>query len=117
MMEVYKKAEPLRIARLNNLLLEILIERSSIAAFSKKPVPSEQKGLRAVKKTILFIRENYNTKISLEQISKYVLLDKYALCKEFKKYTGQTIFENKSFFTKMFKKHIGMTPSEYKKAL
>lgn len=51
MMEVYKKAEPLRIARLNNLLLEILIEISGMGAFSKKPVPGEQKGLRAVKKT------------------------------------------------------------------
>ena len=84
-------------------------------------------------------------KISLEDISRSVLCDKYTLCRDFKKYTGQTVFENLnryrcikaaellndgksvaeaallcgfesfSFFTKTFKKYMGSLPSEYKK--
>ena len=84
-------------------------------------------------------------KITLDDISKAVLFDKFALCREFKKTTGQTIvenlnnyrcikaieylsaeytvaqtaafcgFDNLSFFTKTFKRFIGKLPSDYKK--
>ena len=53
-----------------------------------------QKELAIVKKVLLYIRENYHTKIKLDLIAEHVLTDKYTLCKIFKNSTGQTIFEN-----------------------
>jgi len=97
-----------------------------------------------VKAAIRFIRENYDRKLSLDEISKSVCTNKYTLSREFKKITGQTIveytniyrcqkaaeyisdgmgvtqvayacgFENMSFFSKMFKRYMGKNPSKYK---
>ncbi|MBR7133573.1 MAG: helix-turn-helix transcriptional regulator [Clostridia bacterium] len=134
----------LRVPRLNKLLLELLIELSSSYIEAVKPIYVESKASLAVKQAIAFIRENYNRKISLDDISRIVLFDKYALCREFKKITGQTIveninryrclkaaeyikkgypvyeaarlcgFENFSFFTKTFKKYMSKLPSKCK---
>ena len=91
---------------------------------------------------ILYTRQNYNRKITLDEIAGAALYDKYALCREFKKYMGQTIteylnyyrcvkakelleegysvtetadlcgFGNLSYFGKTFKRHIGYSPSK-----
>lgn len=141
--EAFKKTEPLRIARLNNLLLETLIHICSFYSKQKTSAQSQVKNLNAVKRALFFIRENYGTKISLDDISKFALIDKYTLCKEFKKFTGQTVFdnlntyrcnkaadlllsgksvsetafmcgfENLSFFTKIFKRYMHTLPSKY----
>ncbi len=143
--EEYKKTEPMRVARLNSLLLEILIKICDSYSSQKKLDLCQTKNLNAIKQALFFIRENYNRKISLGDISKFALIDKYTLCKEFKKFTGQTVFdnlnsfrctkaadlilsgksvsdaaficgfENLSFFTKTFKKYMHETPSAYKK--
>lgn len=135
--------EPYRIAKLNQMLLGILIELAEHHTIPKNSI-REDKDLEKIKSTILYIRNNYNRKITLDDISKAVLYDKYALCRKFKKLTGQTIvqninnyrcikaidylnagytvaqtallcgFENLSFFTKTFKKYVGRLPSSYK---
>lgn len=139
----YKQESPLRVAILSHLLLEMLIEIVNNYSSTKREVGVEQKDLAIVKKVLLYIRENYNTKITLDSISKHVLTDKYTLCKIFKKNTGQTIFENvnayrcmraaeyisegknaceaaslcgyenNSFFSKMFKRYMGVLPSKF----
>ena len=142
--DVYQKESPLRIARLSKLLLSMLIlivdEYSSFRSSSDMG----QKELAIVKKVLLYIRENYSQKITLDGIAAYALVDKYTLCKIFKKITDQTLFdninayrcmkaaehisdgnsisetallcgfENNSYFTKTFKKHMGALPSKYK---
>lgn len=143
--DIYKKETNLRIARLSHLLLEILIEIVSGYSSVKDMVSMEQKELETVKKVLLYIRENYRTRITLDSIAKHVLTDKYTLCKIFKKCTGQTIFENinayrcmraaeyiaegtgvleaanlcgfenNSFFSKTFKKYMGVLPSKFVK--
>ena len=140
----YKNSNTLRTAKLNKLLLEILIHICSFYSTTKKTALSQSKNLNAVKSALYFIRENYNKKFSLNDVSKYILIDKFTLCKEFKKFTGQTIFdnlntfrctkaadllssgksvsetaylcgfENISFFTKTFKKYMHTLPSKHK---
>lgn len=143
--EEHKKTQPMRIACLNKLLLELLIHICSFHSTLKKSNLSQTKNLNAIKQALFYIRENYDKKISLDDISRFALIDKYTLCKEFKKFTGQTVFnnlntyrctkavdlmssgksvtetaflcgfENLSFFTKTFKKYMKKLPSEHKK--
>lgn len=144
--EIYTdRSTPMRIAKLNELLLSIIImltEKYSCTDGTKK---GKDKKFEVIKDTVDYIQKNYDKKISLSEISKEVLIDKYTLCKEFKKYTGQTVieylhryrsmkaieylskgitvtetaslcgFENLSFFTKIFKRYMGRSPSHYKK--
>jgi len=143
--EYFNSISPARIAILNKLLLEILIILTENHSSSKCEAAEKLKKFETVKAAISYIRDNYQNKITLDVLAKSVLCDKYTLCKEFKKLTGQTIveninsfrcvkaidflsngysvteaafacgFDNLSFFTKTFKKHIGKIPSEYKK--
>lgn len=144
--EIYMNQDiSFRIAKLNELVLKVLIELAEHHITKETSCASKIKHFETVKAAITYIRENYNQRITLDAISKAVLCDKYTLCREFKRLTGQTIvsnlnhyrciraidflsegysiadtaascgFDNHSFFTKTFKKYIGKLPSEYKK--
>ncbi len=134
-----------RKAKLNKIVLEILIELAEHHTVQEIETAANIKKYEMVKSAISYIRDHYSQRITLDEIAKAVLCDKYALCREFKKLTGQTIFENLnnyrcikaidylsegytvaqtasfcgfdnlSFFTKTFKKYIGKLPSEYRK--
>ena len=145
--ELSKKSEDLlKTAKLNELLIRIMIELVESHCEQNTAPNYQSKSFEAVTSTIEYIHNNFSQKVKLSEISKAVLTDKYALCREFKKHTGQTIFEyinhyrstkaadflaegctvsqaaglcgfeNLSFFTKTFKKYIGTTPSKYKKS-
>lgn len=136
-----------RIAKVNKTLLEILIELNENHSAQRVEYVSENKHYDDVKAVMKYIRENFSEKITLDNISKAVYIDKYAICREFKKVTGQTVieyannyrcikaaefisqganvtraaadcgFENLSFFTKTFKRYMGSLPSRYKKGV
>ena len=140
--DIYQTDAPLRIAQLHYLLLEMLIEIVANYSTVRNCSTADKKELRVVKSVLIYIRENYNHKITLDRIAKHSLTDKYTLCKVFKRITGQTVFENinayrcmkaseyiaegksvseaaglcgfesNSFFTKVFKRYMGKLPSK-----
>ena len=98
-----------------------------------------------VYKTMEYIKQNYNTKLTLDQISEVTHLSKTYLSSIFKKETGQSIssyinmirvdkskgmllesnlniidianasgFEDQSYYTKVFKNHVGITPKKFR---
>lgn len=143
--DIYLSDDALRTAKLNEILLRLMIEISEKYCSPKAFLPQKSKKFDAVKTAITYIQNNFDKKITLAQIAQNVHFDKYLLCKEFKKYTGQTVFEylhkyrsmratellsdgftvsetaylcgfeNLSFFTKVFKKCTGKKPSDFKK--
>lgn len=138
-------ADICRIARLNEILIKMLIELREHYTFSENAYTAKKRSFDAVKCTIKFIRTNYERKISLDEAAKNAFMDKYTLSREFKKLTGMTIvqyinsyrckkaaeyitsgisvsesarmcgFTNMSFFTKTFKLYMHKMPSEYKR--
>ena len=130
-------------ARQSLIVLEMINEL--LASFLlKRPPHIREGGSKNVKKVILYISENFSKKISLNDISEKLKINKFTLAREFKAMTNKTIFEyinifrcleaekliknglrikeaakncgfnNFSYFTKTFKKIIGITPKEYR---
>lgn len=130
-----------RCSLLLQILLRIQKEHSSPRDVSKR---IDQK-LNSVRSAIAMIHDRYGEHLSLDLIAKSIYVDKYSLCREFKKATGQTVteyinsyrvqmaanlisqgntvaeaaracgFENMSFFTRTFKKYMGSLPSSFKR--
>lgn len=146
LVEMYlNKEDLLRIAKLNEILLKIMIELTEHHSSLQTKEKAKSKKFETIKSAVIFIEKNYGRKIALSEIAENVFMDKYTLCKEFKKCTGQTVteylhrhrctkaieylsqgysvsesaglcgFENLSFFTKIFKRCTGRNPSLYKR--
>lgn len=145
LIRIYEEADtPLRIARLNRTLLNLLIALETNHVIQNSPIPTG-KSFHAVKQTITYLRQHYPEKVTLDAISQEVMLDKYALCRVFRAFTGQTIFEslnlyrcqmaaewirsgssvseaaascgfeNLSYFSRTFLKNMGYLPSQCRK--
>lgn len=146
LIELYgKKEDDCRIAKMNTVILKMLIELREKHTVAVNSADIKNKYFGMVKDTIKFIRENYEKKLSLDFIAKNILTNKYTLSREFRKATGQTViqylvlyrckrasdlisdgmsvseaavacgFDNMSFFTRTFKQYMGCLPSKYKK--
>ena len=141
MCEIHESTDPLRTAKLQAELLGLLIDLTEHHA-AIVAVPKLRANMHdTVKAAIRFIRDHYSEKITLDRLARALCTDKYALCREFSRFTGQTIvtylnhyrcmiasaaiasgcsvaetarmcgFESTSFFTRTFKKHMGTLPS------
>ena len=138
-----EEAMPFRAARLRMLLLALLLDlcENHTAAV---PTASEDRALDTVKAAIVYIREHYGEKLTLEGIAAHVLTDKYTLLRHFKRITGDSVFSyligyrckmallmlsdgadvaeaayatgfsNLSYFSKTFRAKVGKLPSECK---
>ncbi len=144
LIEVYQQDDPWRVTRLHEVLLRLLLV---LAQRYTTPIQTTigSKHFETVKAVIGYIREHYRQRITLDKLAGAVYTDKFTLCRDFKRLTGQTImdytanfrcraaaeliaaghtvaeaahqcgFDNPSFFTKTFKVHMGCLPSAYKK--
>lgn len=134
----------LRTAKLNWMLLGILIELMKNHAAAGPDAEINSPMFDAVRHTITLIQTSYDQKLTLDHLARAAAADKYALCRAFKKLTGQTIFtylnryrciqaaerltagsgvaqaamecgfDNLSYFTRTFKRYMDKLPSEYK---
>ena len=138
---VYRgRSDPLRVARLNELILRLLIrlaEKHTVSVF-----PGGERTPECVRGAVRYLREHYAEKITLDDVAGALYTDKYALCRVFRKYTGQTVvealnryrcrraeelleegatvaeaaqacgFEHPAYFTKLFKRYVGTLPSD-----
>ena len=137
--------EQCRVTKLYSVLLALLCVLCEKYSSQKNSQKTGGQSFETVKSALKYIRKNYSSKITLDQLSRAVHTNKYTLCRDFKKIAGQTVveyinsyrtqraadyissgytvaeaarlcgFENISFFTKTFKKNLGVLPSSYKK--
>lgn len=133
---------PYKTASETVVLLKILIELAKNHSKKDVNAHKNSKSFAYVKSTINYIRMNFAEKILLDDIARELCVDKYYLTREFKKNTGKTIvqyinsyrcnmaadlilsgknvseaanacgFDNYSYFTKTFKRNIGVLPSK-----
>ena len=133
---------PYKKAQLQSAVLEILIKLRKSYTITERPATDGNKSFEQTQIDVAYIREHYKERLSLDLIAKNSFTDKYRLSRSFKAFTGMTVvryineyrceeaaklirdgmpvgeaalqcgFNNISFFTKVFKKSIGMLPSE-----
>ncbi len=138
------ETEPFRITALYSVVIELMLSICKSHAKMYQVTNLKKPQFEDVKATIQYLRENFQKKLSLDQIAQNIYADKYVLSRNFKKITGQTIieylncyrckkaaefieegssvaeaalqcgFENMSFFTKTFKHYLNKLPSQYK---
>lgn len=137
---------PMRVARLSAAVLSLLCLLFEESAEASENTEEETSVHKKVKSAIEYVKEHYGERITLDEISRRLHTDKYALCRDFKRMTGDTLFgylnryrchraaehilsgetvgeaaracgfDNLSFFSKTYKRYMGTLPSGVKKA-
>lgn len=133
-------------AKLRSAVLELLTD---ICEKHSEYIPDvknqkEQGSDQYARKALMYISENYRSRITIEQIASCLGITKYHLAREFKKYTGETVilhlnkvrcinaqqlirsgysvtqaalesgFESGSYFSQIYRRIFGAAPSDCK---
>lgn len=84
-------------AELRRDILSILIEACSSARIADKGRIDEDRSEKRVKEVIAFVKDNLSEAITLDDLSRLCGVTKFHLAREFKRYTGQTVFTYLNF--------------------
>lgn len=144
LLSVFEEELTYKKARVQSALLDFLIELISHRNPDAIGINPTNPSFAQIKDTIIYIRQNFNKKLTLDMLAEKVFVNKFTLARNFKTITGQTIvefvnncrcerakqliksglpvneaaircgFNNMSFFTKTFKAVTGKLPSAYK---
>lgn len=143
--EAFKSEGKYRNAVIKHSVLGFLILLCSKYAEERERNEYSSANSERIKSVIKYIKKNISSALTLDEIAAVAGVSKYYLTREFKKYTGSTIFEhiniircneakrlikdgmsvsaaalscgfdNMSYFAKTYKKYMGTLPSDGKK--
>jgi two-component system response regulator YesN len=138
-LDLLKKGERLTLRELNELLNQVVA--AGCDALQKQ---REMEADSVIAQAIHYMRENLDKNVTVTDLAKHVYLSGSYFANLFKKVTGTTLitymtglriekakemllddkqvqevaihlgYEDRSYFTDVFKKHVGMTPTEFK---
>ena len=143
-MTQYDRQDSFWQARMRCAVLALLIYLCENSSHRRQTPITEEHVYQAVIDSVAYIRENLQSKLSVEQIAEQAGFSKYYFLRLFKRVTGCTVvqyinllrceyakellrsgnsvkqtalrsgFENMSYFTGVFKRHVGCLPNAYR---
>lgn len=130
-----------RTAEIRSAVLKILIRLYAEHTVSENAESASSATVERIKNVVRFIRQNFEEELTLEEIAAHVGVSKFHLSREFKRFSGQTVFEhinavrckeakrlmeegmsvsaaamscgfnNMSYFSRTYKRYTGVLPS------
>lgn len=134
-----------RTAAVRHAVLGMLIRLYRDHTVSENAERESSVTIDRIKSVIRYIRQNLENELSLDEIAAHVGVSKFHLAREFKRFSGQTVFEhinavrckeakrlietgmsvsaaamscgfeNMSYFSRTYKKYTGLLPSDVRK--
>ena len=137
--------ETLRQARINTATLKLVLYLCDNYSVAEKDAKKQSRAFGRTKEVITFLKKNFDRPLTLDEIAKEMNVNKYQLSRDFKQCTNVSIFEflnshrcseakkllrqghtvseaafvcgfeNLSYFSRTYKKYIGVLPNETKR--
>ena len=142
--DILKKKDKYYEFRVYGILFELFAELCYDGYFTEQKKNLHTRQTKALVNLISWLQSNFTESVNLDRLSEISGFNKKYLCRVFKEYTSKTVveyinelrvenacldmtsksinesaydsgFNDLSYFCKVFKNHLGLTPGEYKK--